>query len=451
MIDAQASIRVTSRFANIALCCGLLAAAAMVYYHEGMFIPRALQSRASRNLSGGYSFGNDFYQIWFTARQCLPGGSNPYSEEITQKIQIGLYGRVLDPHNPVDPKDRRAFPYPAFVDLLFWPASQFPFPAARIVFFCLLLPLTAATVWLWMKALGCLPPWRWIVFTTALVLTSYPVLEGLYAVQVGLLVSFLIAAAMLALRRGNLLLSGILMGLTTIKPQMSALLIIFLIGWAIADLRTRRRFCTGLFASAGTLILAALIVWPRWLGSWMHILHAYRGYNPPPLLSQVLDGLFGPRLGGLFYLLCSVALIGGALWLGWRNRSVPSASNEFWFTLTLLLAVTVVVVLSGQAVYDHILLLPGILLLASHWRELSTNRVTKGLLTIGALVLFWPWIAACSLILLKPIFSDDRLFSKTIFFLPIYFAVALPFLVLAPLVLAIRDRRNAWQSVTVSS
>jgi Glycosyltransferase family 87 len=451
MAQVDTRLRGTTRFANLALCCGLLMAAAMLYYHQGLFMPRARQSRAHRNLAQGYSFGNDFYQIWLTARECVPRRSDPYTEDVTRQIQIGLYGRVLDPHNPADPKDRRAFPYPAFVDLLMWPASQLPFPAARILVFCILLPLTAATVWLWMKALGLLPAWQWIVFMLALVLTSYPVLEGLYADQVGLLVGFLLAAAILALCRGKLLLCGILIALSTIKPQMGALVIVYLVCWSLGDLRLRKRFLVGLFAAASVLMVSALIVWPRWIQSWMHILHAYRGYNPPPLLSQVLGGLFGARLQQPLYFLFSALLLMGAAWLAWRNRRATAGSMEFWLTLTLLMAITTIVILSGQAVYDHILLLPGVLLLVSRWEELTANRITKSLLMVGSLVLFWPWLAACGLLLFRPLLSHDLFFSKTVFLLPLYFAVGLPFAVLAPLALAIRSRSRTQEPATVAA
>lgn len=449
MLQVHTNIRGTTRSANLALCCGLLMAAAMLYYHQGLFMPHARQSRAERNLSRGYSFGNDFYQIWLTARECLPRRSDPYSEEVTRKIQVGLYGRVLDPHNPSDPKDRRAFPYPAFVDLLMWPASLLSFPATRIVVFGGLLPLSAITVLLWMRALGWFPPWQWTVFVVALVLTSYPVLEGLYAGQVGLMVGLLLAAAILALIRGKLLLSGILMALSTIKPQMGGLVILYLVCWSLADMPKRRRFCIGLFATAAVLITSALVVWPDWIKSWMHILQAYRGYNPPPLLNQVVGGLFGSQLQQPLFFLSSALLLGGAVWLGWRTRRAPAGSLEFWLTLTLLMAITTVVILSGQAVYDHILLLPGILLLASRWSEWVTNRVSKFLFMIGAVVLFWPWLAAGGLLLLRPILPQGLFYSKTVFLLPLYFAVGLPFVVLAPLALAVRNRSSVQESAAV--
>lgn len=243
--------------------------------------------------------------------------------------------------------------------------------------------------------------------------------------------------------------SGVLMALSTIKPQMSGLIILFLVCWTVGDLRRRRRFCVALFATLAILVTSALIVWPHWIESWMHILRAYRGYNPPPLLSQVVGGLTGPRLQQAAYFLCSALLLSGALWLGWRTRRTCAGSIEFWLTLTLLMAITTVVVLSGQAVYDHILLLPGILLLASRWSDFATNRVSKFLLMIGTVVLFWPWLAACSLLLLRPMLSRELFYSKTVFLLPLYFAVGLPFVVLAPLALAVRTRSNVQAPATV--
>jgi hypothetical protein len=230
MASAQ-SARI-SIFANLALALSLLGAAAMVYYHQELLIPRALAVRAANNLNAGYSFGNDLYEIWLTSRDRLERRRDPYSDEVTREIQIGLYGRPLDPHLSGDPKDRRAFPNPAFTDLLFLPAAELSFPAARTLFLFLLAASAAASVWLWMQVLHCRPGRRISTIVFLLVLTSYPVLEGLYALQIGLLVLFLFAASIFALQRGLLLLSGILMALTTIKPQITVLAILFLLIWS---------------------------------------------------------------------------------------------------------------------------------------------------------------------------------------------------------------------------
>ena len=95
-------------------------------------MPRVVAVRTAAGLGNGYSFGNDFYQVWLSARELLSQKRDPYSQQMTLEIQTGLYGRPLDPKRPTDPVDRRVFPYPVYADLLFWPAAEVPFPAVRV-------------------------------------------------------------------------------------------------------------------------------------------------------------------------------------------------------------------------------------------------------------------------------------------------------------------------------
>jgi hypothetical protein len=46
---------------------------------------------------------------------------------VTREIQLGFYGRQIDPNNPSDPKDQVAFAYPLYVIFLFWPTTALPF------------------------------------------------------------------------------------------------------------------------------------------------------------------------------------------------------------------------------------------------------------------------------------------------------------------------------------
>jgi hypothetical protein len=107
--------------------------------------------------------------------------------------------------------------------------------------------------------------------------------------------------------------------------------------------------------------------------------------------------------------------------------------------LSLLLAITSVALLPGQAIYDHVILLPGIFLLLQYWRELrDAGRVPRTLLAIGALVLSWPWAAAFALIVLRPWLAPGVFNSTAVFALPIRTAASLPFAVLALLACATR-------------
>lgn len=404
----------------------------MIYYHQGLFMPRVVAVRTAAGLGNGYSFGNDFYQVWLTSQEWLRHGRDPYSPEMTREIQIGLYGRPLDPNRPTDPVDRRVFPYPFFADLLFWPAAEFPFAPLRVAVVCVLAALTFASVPLWLRALDWRLSAKWIGVILLLTLSSYPALEALFAAQLGLFVAFLLAASLVALQRSRFLLAGILMAISTIKPQVTVLAILYFLIGSASDWRMRRRFCLGFFATLTLLVGASLAAMPHWIQSWTHTVLAYRHYTRPPLVTEVLTSHLGPRLAGPGTFVLTAASIVIAIFLAWRNRAAAYGSFAFWMTLSLLLSITTITILPGQAIYDHLILLPGILLLVRYRGYfLDGGLVPRTLLLVGALVLFWPWIAAFALILLRPWLALADFNSTAIFALPVRTAAPLPFAVLA--------------------
>jgi hypothetical protein len=417
---------------RVVLCLALIGAGSMLYYHQGLFIPRAEAVRAAEGLSNRYSFGNDFYQVWLTSREWLAHGRDPYSPEMTRELQTNLYGRPLDASRPDEPADLRVFPYPAYVDVLLWPAGEFPFAAVRVGVVCVLAALTLASVLLWLRALDFHLSRKWLAVVLLLTLCGYPALEGLYAGQLGLLVAFLLAAAIVALQRHRLLLAGILMALTTIKPHVALLVILYLLVWSLHDWRARGRFYMGFFSTLILLVGTSLAVLPHWIQSWIQTVLAYRRYNPPPLLTEILSSLLGRRLASPATIVLTIALLIAAVALAWRNRAAAAASFAFALTVSLLLVITAIAILPGQAVYDHVILLPGILLLVRYRRELcDAGRIPRALVAIGALVLFWAWIAALAVIVVRPWLAPASFNSAAVLALPIRTAASLPFAVLA--------------------
>ena len=420
----------------------------MLYYYQGLFIPFARHVQAVRNLAGGYSFGDDFYQIWLTSRTGLRHRRDLYSPEMTREIQIGLYGRPLDSRRATDPKDLRMFPYPAFTGLLFWPASQIPFALVRAVVLGILVALTLATIWLWIRVLCWQLDWRWQAVAVLLAMCSYPVLEGLYALQVGLLVSFFLACSIFALQRGRLTLSGVLLALTTIKPQVTILAVLYLFVWTSQDWRNRWRWCAAFFSTLFLLAGAALVVWPHWIGSWINILVQYHGYTAPPVVSDVLATPLGPRLFGPVSRILVAGLVAIAVVLISRYRNASAGSAEFLLTLSVLLGITTIALLPGQAVYDHIILLPGIFLLASHKQPPVPTRMFRALLGTGSALLLWPWVSAFGLILLRPFLGPATSYPKAVLALPLRTSASFPFVVVALLALAMRA---TWRSGAAST
>jgi len=407
----------------------------MLYYHQKLFLPIAHQASLAKGLGGGYAFGNDFYPLWLTARDALRG-RDPYSPEMTREIQGGLFGRTLD--RPGDPKDLRTFAHPAFTLLVIWPAAQMPFEVARIVLGILLLIMTVASVLLWFDVLSWNLRLPWIWAAVLLTLCSYPALEGLYAEQLGLAVAFLLVAGIVALQRGRLLLAGLLIALAWMKPQITMLVTCYLLAWSFFQLKPRGRFLIGFFATLGLLLAAALLVWPRWIQEWVRVLLHYHAYSEPSLLGGVLTSLLGSRAAGPSTALLTVVAIIACMTLAWTNRSVAADTPAFILTLSVLLAATTIAILPGQAIYDHVILLPGILLVIRRWPELrSAGRPVTILLMIGAVLLFWPFAAAIALVLANAVGSSMA--SPQVLALPLRTSASLPFALLALLGYALKS------------
>jgi len=416
---------------RLTVLLALLLSAGMTYYHVGLFLPRAMERAAARGLGGGYSFGNDFYPIWLTSHEALLRHRNPYSSEMTREIQTGIFGRPLDGRSAADPpRDYRAFAYPVFVDLLFWPLSLLPFPVVRIGLAAILASLTTLSIPLWLRALRRRASPSLLAILILLTLSSYAVLEGLFAVQPGLVVGFLLAASFAALAQERLFVAGSLLAFTFIKPQMSAVVAVYLLLWSFARWRERRSFVYGFFAWSAALAGLSLAVWPHWIPEWLHVLSGYGGYSPPPLITYSL----GPRLGPLLGPILTGLLLGAATILIWRMRSVPAASPAFALTVSLLLALTSITLLPGQAVYDHVVLLPGIFVILWTWREVVLSSRPFGVvLAAAAVALFWQWMVVPPLLASRYFLSPAQFFSNSIFLLPLRAAASVPLAVSAVL------------------
>jgi hypothetical protein len=177
---------------------------------------------------------SDLYPRWLGSRELLLRGRDPYSAEITREIQIGYYGRALDPSRPTDPKDQQAFAYPVYVALMLAPTVRMDFAVVRRLSIGFFVVITAGSVLLWLEAFAYpIPGWSkvaWIAYT----LGSFPLIQGVKLQQLTILVAFIVAGAFWALVQRRFVLSGVLLAVATIKPQLVFLLTIWLCIWAMA-------------------------------------------------------------------------------------------------------------------------------------------------------------------------------------------------------------------------
>jgi hypothetical protein len=377
---------------------------------------------------------SDLYPRWLGARELLLHHRDPYSSELTREIQIGYYGRALDPKRAEDPTDQQGFAYPVYVVFLLAPTVTLPFPVVQIGFRWLLIFLTVATVLLWLRILRWRPSSAATIAFVILTLGSFPMLQGIKLQQLSLLVGSLIAGCVALLAGGSFLLAGILLALATIKPQLVLPVAAWLLLWAISGWPQRKNFVWGFMATLIILWGGAEYVLPGWLGRFREAIAAYRQYTGGA--ESVLEVLVTPGWGRVLAALAVFAL----LMAGWRLRRVPVDSMAFRWMLVLTLAVTVMVV-PKSAPYNQALLLPGILLTGQN-RDLlwAKNRLTRIITVIAGFLISWPWLAAVSLTAASLFLPNESVQKAWAF--PLYTSLAIPVAVVVLLSLCLGEVAN---------
>ena len=375
-------------------------------------------------MGGPYGFGGDFYPIWLTGRALLFHGTNPYTQETTRAIQTALFGRPMDPRRPADPPtDFRAFAYPLYADLLAAPFLTFRLEAVRIVLGLLLPVLTMGGLLLWLQAFGWKVSSRALATAIILFLTSYPVLEGLYALQAGLLVGAALALSVASIVRGRMVLAGALLALASVKPQLMWLLGLWLLVWAVSDWARRKGLALGFLVTMLLLFLASQLVLPGWLGGWWGSMAGYSRYTLPPLTQLVLGRFLG-TVAGLAMLMLTAAFC-------WSTRREPATSARFSLAVSLVLAVTVILEPTGGAVYDQVVLIPAIVWLAIRHAEIrKASRPMRMLAIVAVFAICWQWVSASG-VALASLFLPGPASKPAVLVLPARMAAPLPFVLLA--------------------
>lgn len=418
------------------LVVAILLATGMTYYYFALLIPQVRAVHASHQLDGGYYYGGDLYPIWLTTHELLLHHRNPYTNAMTREIQTGLFGRTLDPRRAGDPPEHyRAFSYPLYTDVIGTPLTWLSFRQVQFALAFASPLLVAVGVWLWLVAFDLRVG---AASTTALILltlTSYAVLEAIFAQQPAIIVGGSLAAMSASLKYERYLLAGVCLALAAIKPQLMLLLAVWLLLWAVSDWARRKTLIFGFALTLACLLGASQLVLPGWFFGWRAALLEYRQYTEPPLVQFVL----GKWLGGLVGF---VLLVLGA-GVCWRTRRAAAMSHDFALTLSLALAVTIVTLPTGGAVYDHVLLLPAILwLYSSRDRVLRAARPLRVFVLLGLIALAWQWIAACAVGALVWLMPAWRNAAQLLVF-PLRAAAPFPFAVLAALLyFAIRMLRG---------
>jgi hypothetical protein len=383
---------------------------------ESILVP--VNTRAAQ--SGRIPIGNnsDLYPRWFGARELLLHHRDPYSAEVTRGIQRGFYGRELDPHNPTDPIDQAAFAYPLYVVFLLAPTVTLPFATVETIFRWLLLAGIAATVPVWMYAMGFRTNRAFVLSGMVLAISSYPALLEFHMQNLAALVAILLAFAAAAAARGYFFWSGFLLALSTIKPQLAGLFVLWLLVWTAGRWQQRKRLVLGFAGTMLALVLAAEIVLPHWIPEFVAAVRTYSTYAMDP---SILQFVFGPMLARVV----AVALCCVLLFVVWRRRKSSAGSTDFGWALACVATVTLAI--APVTVYNQILLIPAFLVLLLQWKSIGgllPRALVKGAFACQG----WQWGTALILSISSLLVSPGRVIFLAR--LPVLTLIALPPLML---------------------
>ncbi len=297
-----------------------------------------------------YPGANDFYSRWAGVRAFWMEGLNPYGEEASLAIQIGIYGRPV-----AEGEDPGYFAYPFYTVFLLAPLAPLDYAWAEAIWLVLLEAALVAALILLLDLFGWQPGPMLLGVSVLWTLFFYPAARGILLGQPGIAVYFLEVLALWALAKGREGLAGAALALSTIKPQMGFLFVPFLLLWG---LRARRWRLLGWFTGLwGGLMLLSLLVLPSWLGDWIEQVGRYTSYTAIGSPAWVLTRVYLPFLGGVGELVLSVGLLALTAW-AWKRALWDRRRDELGWSVCLTLTVTHLIALRTATPHFVVFIIP---------------------------------------------------------------------------------------------
>jgi hypothetical protein len=231
---------------------------------------------------------------------------------------------------------------------------------------------------------------------------------------------------MCAVSRRRFVWAGVLLALATIKPQLAALPAAWMCLWVFGNWRERQSFFWSFAVSAGALVGLGEWLLPGWIHEFRAASVAYYHYTGGG--RSVLDVLLTPAWGRALAAIAAIACLA----MVWKVRRAAERTPDFYWSLSLVMATTLVIV-PMFAPYNQVLILPSLMVIARAFRALwQRHRLTKVLAAVTTITVFWPWFSAILLVsalLFLPAVQVERAWA-----VPLYTSLAIPITVLAMLI-----------------
>lgn len=322
--------------------------------------------------------GSDFLPRWVGTRLFLMEGQSPYSDETTQEIQNLFYGRLAR-----SGEDQVLFVYPFYSIFLFSPFALLEnYDFARAIWMTV---LEVSVILLVVAGLS-LNRWRLFPFMLGLLMLFaalwYYTVRALINANVSLLIALVVALAFLAIRRERDGLAGLLLALTTIKPQMVILLIVLVLLWSVSN----RRYILfwSILGNLALLTAVTSLLIPNWIWQNLVQLFAYPDYTLPTTPGEIfavwMPGV-GMRLGYALTVIMIATLV-----FEWRQAWGKEFRWLLW-TSGLTLAATQLVGIP-TATENYMIMFPALLMVFAAWDE-QWRSWGRALIFFSYLLLFF--------------------------------------------------------------
>lgn len=316
----------------------------------------------------GNALGFDYMFYWHAGRALFLEDKSPYSPEVTERIQMSIYGRPALPDEYPYP-----FPYPLPILFISLPFYFFSYDWSQAAWMALnvLAPVTTA-VFLFPRA-----P-KWLNLTLILFYPiSFTIIIGNYSLLIGVILIAVLYGLFFS-ERTNVpldILGGLGLAWAIHKPQMVWMMVAFIL---IAVLRKRRfGLLGGFFGGVFLLNLIGFALQPDWLASWIHNAVIYpQNSGHVPALVAYLEYILPPAAARISALVLAVSIAILTVWflLRWWQGRRPDLEMIAWCAF-----VTSLVDISALTPDQIILLVPFFLWAARQ----SSSRALK-----------WTWFGA---------------------------------------------------------
>ena len=425
---------------GILLVVAILLAASTYLFYNYISLPAPGSDYALT--SGPEATFSDLYPTWLGTRELLLNHHDPYSPEVTARIQQGVWGRTVDPRKPGDPKEESRFAYPLYVVFLLAPTVLFSFRTAATLFVVFAITIGIFSAWFWLRFFS---PDR-TPFQTGMVvvlfLGSWPFVLATRVHQPALIVLALITGAIAAASSGFLWIAGVLLALSTVKPQAVIGITGWLLLWSVSNWKNRKRLFISFTFTLSAMLLGAEFLLPGWFGKWREALSAYMQYSPLP--GAFVQLMFGHLLGKVIGILVVLGVAGFCIGI----RRDGADSDRFKLAFALIVSANLFITPVWHA-YDLVFLLPCILQVwgwRAHFYELKPVR--RGILRFSALALCWQWIATAGAVAIALTMPQLQTNLRVLPYLPYVSVLLLPPMVLTSLLLMGRARFSSNSTVS---